>query len=201
MTGLVLLFILMAVVVLIMRRRGRVFLESEEGYVLSVTLILCMLQKIFFQNVSVSDTFITPLYIAVVICAGHARGPAQGAVCGFFSALVISISALAFIRFETGQAPALHFPLQYVYFIIVWMTLGGMAGLREIPKPIKPLLAVIWLLFVGAYSPSFLRNLGAYITLFAAVALSSLGLYFNLFRRGGVSTVFYPMSPPRRSSG
>ena len=201
MTGLVLLFIIMAVVVLIMRRRGRLFLESEEGAVLSTTLILCMLQKIFFQNVSLSDTYITPLYIALIICAGHARGPAQGAVCGFFSALVISVSALAFIRFETGQAPALYFPLQYVYLMIVWMTLGGMAGLREIPKPLKPLLAVIWLLFVGAYSPSFLRNLGAYITLFAAVALAALGLYVNLFKRGGAATIFYPTSPSRRSVG
>lgn len=201
MTGIVLLFIIMAVVVLIMRRRGRIFLESEEGYVLAVTLLLCMLQKIFFQNVSLSDTFITPFYIAVVICAGHARGSAQGAVCGFFSALIISVSALAFIRFETGQAPALHFPLQYVHFMIVWMTMGGVAGLRWIPKPVKPLLAVVWLMFVAGYSPPFLRNLSAYITLFAAVALASLGLYFNLFKRGGASTIFYPTSPSRRSVG
>jgi hypothetical protein len=199
MTGIVLLLLAAAVTFLIIRRRGRVFLEREEGLSLGLTLVLCLVQKILVQYVSLSDVFVTPFYLALVICIGHARGPAQGAVSGFFSALVITFCSLAFTIFEMSETGSAAFPLQYVFVIVVWMLIGGTAGMKEIPKAFKPFLVLLWLLFVAAYSPPFLRNLNAYIILFGAICLSSVGLYFNLFRRKSVSTVFYPTSPSRRS--
>ena len=199
-TSLVLLGVVLAVVVLIMRRRGRVFLEMEEGYVLGLTFILCTVQKISCGNVSLSDVFVTPFYLALVVCAGHVRGPAQGAVCGFFSALIIGFSALVFAVYETGLTLSAGFPLQYIFLMVMWMILGGLAGLREIPKALKPLLSGLWILFVAVYSPQFLRNLSAYVILFGAVALSALGLYLNLFKRRVVPTVAYPAAAPARRS-
>jgi hypothetical protein len=199
MTGVMLLVLTAAAVYLIMRRRGRVFLEREEAYVIAVTFILCMVQKAFIQYVSLSDIFVTPFYISIVICAGHAGGSDKGAVCGFFTALVISLCALAFTGFDTGDLPARHIPLQYVVIMVMWMIIGAAAGTRLIPKPAKPFIAGLWLFLVAAYSPHYLRNLSAYIIVFGAVALSALGLYLNLFKRSGVSTVYYPTSPSRRT--
>lgn len=200
MTGIVLLFFVSAVVYLVMRRRGRVFLEKEEGFVLGITLLLCIAQKLIIYNISLSDIFVTPFFVAMIICVGHAKGPAQGAICGFLSSFMISLCALVFMNFETGSVPGLNFPLQYIFIMAVWMLLGGMSGMKEIPKAFKPFLAIFWILLVAVYSPGFLRNLSAYIILFGAIGLSALGLYFNIFKRGITSTVFYPTSPPRRST-
>jgi len=199
-TSVVFLVLIASVVYLIMKRRGRVFLESEEGTVLGLTILLCLAQKIFRDDISLSDIYITPFYIAIVICPGHARGASQGATCGFFTAAMVSFCGLAFADPVTAaHAPALHVPMQYLIFMLLWMLMGALAGLREIPKVFKPCLSAVWLLLVAAYHPQFLRNLNAYIILFGAVALSSLGLYFNLFKRGVISTIFYPTSPSRRA--
>lgn len=199
MTSIIFLLLLAAVVYLIMRRRGRVFLESEEGIILGLTLLLCFAQKIFRDDISLSDIYITPFYMAIVICPGHARGSSQGATCGFFAALVISFCALAFADPGAAQAAGLQIPMQYMVFMLLWMFMGALAGLREIPKVFKPLLSGIWLLLVAAYHPQFLRNLNTYIILFGATGLASLGLYYNLFKRGVISTIFYPTSPSRRA--
>lgn len=200
MTETVLLFLVAAVVYLVMRRRGRVFLDREEAYIIGVTFMLCMVQKSFIQYVSLSDIFVTPFYISLVICAGHAGGADKGAVCGFFAALVISLCALAFTVFDTGDLSGRHLPLQYIIIMVMWMVIGAAAGTRSLPKAAKPFLAGFWLFLVAAYSPHYLRNLGAYIIVFGAVSLSALGLYLNLFKRRGVSTVYYPTSPSRRTS-
>jgi hypothetical protein len=200
MTGVIFLLLIASVVYLMMKRRGRVFLESEEGIVLGLTLLLCLAQKIFRDSISLSDIWVTPFYIAIVICPGHARGSSRGAICGFFASVVVSFCALAFAESVAAPSAGHRLPMQYMVFMVLWMLMGGLAGLREIPKVFKPLLSALWLLFVAAYHPQFLRNLDAYIILFGAVALASLGLYYNLFKSGVVSTIFYPTSPSRRAA-
>ncbi len=200
MTGIIYLFFMAAAVYLVLRKKGRVFFGKDEGAILAVTLALCVLQKLMRGNVSLSDVFITPFYVASIISLAHARGSATGSVCGFLSALVISFCAIAFTNLGTGLLPQGTIPFQYIFMMAMWMLMGALAGMREIPKALKPFLAIIWLLFVAAYNPQFLKNLSSFIILFGAIGMSSMGLYLNIFRKGDVSKVSYPTSGTRRSS-
>ncbi|MFH1438236.1 MAG: hypothetical protein ABIJ56_21185 [Pseudomonadota bacterium] len=200
MTGIVFLVFMAATVVLVMRRKGRVFFDRDEGAILVVTLALCVIQKILRGNVSLSDVFLTPFYVASIISIAHARGSAAGSVCGFLSALVISFCAIAFTNLDTGLLPQGTIPFQHIFMMAVWMLLGALAGMREIPKALKPFLAIFWLLFVAAYNPQFLKNLSSYIILFGAISLSSMGLYLNIFKKGEASKAYYPTSGARRST-
>ena len=200
MTGIVFLFFMAAAVYLVMRKKGRAFFDRDEGAILVVTLVLCVLQKLLRGNVSLSDVFVTPFYVASVICIAHARGSATGSVCGFLSALGISFCAVAFTNLGTGLLPQGTIPIQYIFMMAMWMIMGAMAGMREIPKALKPFLAIFWLLFVAAYNPQFLKNLSSYIILFGTIGLSSMGLYLNIFRKRDVSKVSYPTTGTRRSS-
>jgi hypothetical protein len=185
---------------LILKKRGRAFLEWDEGYVLAIVFVLCVAQKIIRGYISLSDVFITPFYISIMICVGHARGSAQGAMSGFLSAFVIAFCSICFTHSLTGKLPEGYFPIQHLFVMALWMIMGAMAGMKEIPKAIKPVLAGLWLLLVATYQPQFLKNLSCYIILFSAVAISSLGLYFNVFRKKSVTTIHYPTGPSRRAT-
>ena len=183
---------------LIMKRRGRVFLESEEASMLAAFSVLAIVQRLTSGSVNINDHFITPLYFALPVVVGHARGTASGATSAILGGSAICILATAFQT--SGQEAALsQMPGQYVVLVVMLAITGAGAGLRYIPKALKPLLTVSWMLIVAVYHPEYLESVAAYVTQFTSIALASLGLYFNPFKPAPVPTIHYPTDPSRRT--
>jgi len=192
------LIVVAIVAYLAMRRRGRVFLESEEGFIVGAFALLAIVQRLALGNVSLSDHFVTPLYFALPVVSGYSRGPARGLTAAVLGGAVISAIAIAFAEPVPGETLA-GFPGQHLVLIVALGLTGAGAGLRTLPKALKPLLASTWLLLAAAYHPEYARSLSAYVTLFASITLASLGLYLNLVHPPAVSTIHYPTSPSRRA--
>lgn len=195
MTSLVYFLFMTGIVLLILRRRGRLFLESYEGYALGITFLLCVTQKIISGTTSLTEPIITPLYIAAIICMGHGYGASSGAVCGFCSATIISFASTAFTT-SAGIEPVENYssiiPFQHLTFMALWFITGALSGSKSIPKILKPFLSITWLVFILIYNPSFLRNLVAYIIMFESISLSSAGLYFNIFKARAIPSTTTP---------
>jgi hypothetical protein len=192
------LILLALVTYLIMKRRGRVFLEPEEASMLAVFGLLATVQKLTSGSVNVNDHFITPLYLALPVVVGHARGTARGATSAILGGAAICTLAAAFV--PADQAASLtRIPGQYVVLVVVLGLVGAGAGLRYIPKALKPLLTLGWLLFVALYHPEYLESVSAYVTLFTSIALASLGLYFNPLKPAQAKQIHYPTDPSRRT--
>jgi hypothetical protein len=182
---------------LLMRRRGRVFLEPEEGAMVAVTCLLAVAQRLSSGSVNLNDHFITPLYFALPIVVGHARGPARGATSAILSGATICILAACL---QDAPAPPLsRLPGQHLVLIVLLGITGAGAGMRHIPKALKPLLALSWLVVVAVYHPEYLSGTDAYVTQFSSIALASLGLYFNPIKPMQSVQIHYPTSPSRRA--
>jgi hypothetical protein len=192
------LILLALVTLLVMKRRGRVFLEPEEASMLAAFGLLATVQKLSSGSVNLNDHFITPLYFALPVVVGHARGTARGATSAILGGAAICTLAACFV--PADQAVSLtQVPGQYIVLVVVLGLVGAGAGLRLVPKALKPLLTLGWLLFVALYHPEYLESVSAYVTLFTSVALASLGLYFNPFKPAQVQQIHYPTDPSRRS--
>ncbi|MBW2262598.1 MAG: hypothetical protein JRG91_11545 [Deltaproteobacteria bacterium] len=192
------LVLIALVTYLIMKRRGRIFLEPEEAAMLAAFSVLAVVQKLTSGSVNLNDHFITPLYFALPVVVGHARGSARGATSAIFGGASICILATAFQ--PSGQGAALsQVPGQYIVLVVMLALTGAGAGLRYIPKALKPLLTVSWMLVVAIYHPEYLESVASYVTQFTTIALASLGLYFNPFKPVPVPTIHYPTDPSRRT--
>lgn len=192
------LVILALITYLIMKRRGRVFLEPEEAAMLAAFGALAAVQKLSSGSVNINDHFITPLYFALPVVVGHARGPARGATSSILGGAAICVLASAFL--PAGQAGGLtSIPGQHIVIVTLLGLTGAGAGLRYIPKALKPLLTLGWILAVALYHPEYLESVSAYVTQFTSIALASLGLYFNPFKPAPVAKIHYPTDPSRRT--
>ncbi len=190
--------VLLAIVTyLLMRRRGRVFLEQEEALALGYYTLLAIAQRIWAGHVSYDDFIATPLMLAFPVVVGHARGASRGASAAMVGGWALCLMSIAFTLVPEGQVPS--FPGQYVIAIALLGITAALAGARFVPKAIKPLLTVTYLLFVACFHPEFLHSLVPFVIQFSAVALASLGLVLNPFGARTVSTVHYPTSPSRRT--
>jgi len=192
------LILLALVTYLIMKRRGRVFLEPEEASMLAAFSLLATVQRLSSGSVNLNDHFITPLYFALPVVVGHARGTARGATSAILGGAAICILAAAFVPADQ-VASLTRVPGQHIVVVVVLGLVGAGAGLRYIPKALKPLLTLGWLLVVALYHPEYLESVSAYVTLFTSIVLASLGLYFNPFKPSPVPRIHYPADPSRRS--
>lgn len=192
------LVLLALITYLIMKRRGRVFLEPEEAAMLAAFSALAALQKLTSGSVNINDHFITPLYFALPVVVGHARGTARGATSAILGGAAICILASALAPAGRGTG-LLQIPGQHIVLVTLLALTGAGAGLRGIPKALKPLLTLSWMLVVALYHPEYLESVAAYVTQFTSIALASLGLYFNPFKPAPIPTIHYPTDPSRRS--
>jgi hypothetical protein len=190
------LIVLALATYLLMRRRGRVFLEPEEGFVMAAFALLALVQRLSSGSVNLNDYFVTPLYFAIPVVVGHARGPARGATSSILGGAVICLLSAA-LQPTPVPLPLSQIPGQYLVLPVLLCVTGAGSGLRQLPKALKPLLSATWIIFVAVYHPEYLESAAAYVTQFTAVALASLGLYFNPFKPKTVS-IHYPSSPSRR---
>jgi hypothetical protein len=191
--------LLMALVTyLVMRRRGRVFLESEEAIIMAVYAMLAMAQRIYAGNVNLDDFVATPVYFAIPVVIGHARAPARGAAAAMLGGWTLCVVALALTPDPTTGGPLAGLPGQYLLIIGMLGLTGAVAGLNAIPKALKPLFTGSYLVLVAAYHPEYLHSLAPFIIQFTAMALSCLGLILNPFKARPVPMVHYPTSPSRR---
>lgn len=182
---------------LVMRRRGRVFLELEEAVCLGLFVVLGLAQRVFAGQVNLNGFVLTPLYLAIPVVVGHARGAARGASASMLGGWALCFTALAFADVPAGTPVV--FPLQYMLWVGLMGILGGTAGIRGLPKALKPLLTLLYLLFVGAHHPEYMRSLAPYVVQFIAIAVASAGLLLNPFKAPPVPTIHYPTSPSRRT--
>jgi hypothetical protein len=191
------LIIIGLIVYMVMRRRGRVFLEPDEAILISAFSVLAILQRLITGSVNLNDHFITPIYFALPVIVGHARGAARGLTGAILGGAMICILAMCFTPGAT-LPPSILFPGQYVVLVVLLGLTSAAAGLRVLPKAIKPLFSASWLILVAAYHPEYLESVGAYVIAFTSVTLSALGLYFNPFKPPAVAQIQYPVSPSRR---
>lgn len=190
------LALLAVVTYLAMRRRGRVFMEPEEAIVMAAFVILAIVQRLTSGSVNLNDHFITPIFFALPVVVGHARGPARGATSSILGGAAVCVLSVA-LRTEPMWPGLSQLPGQYIVLPVLLGLTGAGAGLRGLPKAIKPLLTATWMLFVALYHPEYLESVAPYVTQFTSIILASLGLYFNPFRPQTVS-IHYPTSPSRR---
>jgi hypothetical protein len=190
--------VLMVIVTyMIMRRRGRVFLEPEEAVTLAFYAVLALVQRVYAGGVNLNDFVATPLYFAFPVVLGHARGPARGAAAALVGGWTLVVMAVGLTPEATTSLAGL--PGQYLVLVALMGLIGAGAGLSFVPKALKPPLCAGYLLLVAAYHPEFLRSLAPFVIQFIAMALAAAGLILNPFRGRAVPTVHYPTSASRRA--